>query len=60
MTRAGIFVDVGDEVAAGQQIAISGSTGNSTGCHLHFEVWVGDKAIDPVPFLAGRLDGDPA
>ena len=41
----------GQQVAAGQQIAAVGSTGNSTGPHLHFEVRVGGVAQDPVQWL---------
>ncbi|MBC7519128.1 MAG: peptidoglycan DD-metalloendopeptidase family protein [Microbacteriaceae bacterium] len=50
----GILVSRGQSVAAGQQIARVGSTGNSTGCHLHFEVRNGGGTTDPVPFLAAR------
>lgn len=50
-------VEVGDEVAAGDVIALVGSTGNSTGSHLHFEIRVDGQMIDPLPRLdtyAGR------
>lgn len=50
----GIFVSVGDWVDAGQNIASVGSTGASTGCHLHFEVRIDGTAIDAVPFMADR------
>ncbi|MFP3380871.1 M23 family metallopeptidase, partial [Bacillus sp. SIMBA_069] len=50
----GIGVTVGQHVAAGQPIAQVGSTGLSTGCHLHFEVRVGGLQIDPQPFMAAR------
>ncbi|MGJ7442914.1 peptidoglycan DD-metalloendopeptidase family protein [Aquipuribacter sp. MA13-6] len=47
-------------VHAGQHLGIEGSTGVSTGNHLHFEVHRNGTAIDPVPFMAARgapLDG---
>ncbi|PZF55312.1 M23 family peptidase [Curtobacterium sp. MCSS17_008] len=50
----GILVSVGQHVEAGQQIAKIGSTGWSTGCHLHFETRVNGSAVDPVPFMAAR------
>ncbi len=50
----GILVSYGQHVSAGQQIAKVGSTGWSTGCHLHFETRVNGAATDPVPFMAAR------
>ncbi|ROP63645.1 murein DD-endopeptidase MepM/ murein hydrolase activator NlpD [Curtobacterium sp. PhB130] len=50
----GIMVAAGQHVSAGQQIAQVGSTGWSTGCHLHFETRVNGAAVDPVPFMAAR------
>lgn len=52
MYRNGILVRVGDTVTAGQQIGRTGSSGNSTGCHLHFEVHLNGKPVDPEPFMA--------
>jgi murein DD-endopeptidase MepM/ murein hydrolase activator NlpD len=52
MEDDGLLVVVGQPVAAGQQIARIGSNGDSTACHLHFEVLVNGTAVDPVPFLA--------
>ena len=45
-------VAAGQEVGAGRQIAAVGSTGNSTGPHLHFEVRIGGVARDPAQWLS--------
>jgi murein DD-endopeptidase MepM/ murein hydrolase activator NlpD len=45
------FVEIGQRVLRGQQIALTGSTGLSTGNHLHFQVEVDGIAIDPAPLL---------
>ena len=50
-----IHVKVGQNVEAGKKLAAAGSTGRSTGPHLHYEVRYNGKAIDPQRFLhAGR------
>jgi murein DD-endopeptidase MepM/ murein hydrolase activator NlpD len=42
---------VGQSVAAGEVIAYSGSTGHSTGPHVHFEVRLNGDAVDPLGYL---------
>jgi murein DD-endopeptidase MepM/ murein hydrolase activator NlpD len=48
------YVKVGQKVAAGQLIGLSGNSGNSSGPHLHFEVHVRGRTVDPEPFMAQR------
>lgn len=48
---ATILVRVGETVRRGQQIATVGSTGLSTGPHLHFELKLEGKRVDPLPYL---------
>jgi murein DD-endopeptidase MepM/ murein hydrolase activator NlpD len=47
-----IIVKEGDRILKGQIIGIQGKSGNATGEHLHFELWLNDKHIDPFDFLA--------
>ncbi|MET1036183.1 MAG: M23 family metallopeptidase [Arthrobacter sp.] len=42
---------VGDRVEQGALVALSGTTGNSTGCHVHFEVYLNGKWTDPALYL---------
>jgi murein DD-endopeptidase MepM/ murein hydrolase activator NlpD len=52
-----IQVSIGEKVNTGEQIALSGNTGNSSGPHLHFEIRTTPNygsAVDPVKFLAGK------
>jgi murein DD-endopeptidase MepM/ murein hydrolase activator NlpD len=59
-------VALGDTVTQGQKIGVMGSTGESTGLHLHFEMyrgrWTADhlNAIDPLTMLGLSIPGDPA
>jgi murein DD-endopeptidase MepM/ murein hydrolase activator NlpD len=46
-----IQVIFGQKVSRAQQIGLVGTTGLSTGCHLHFEVRINGTPVDPVPYL---------
>ncbi len=49
-------ITVGDSVKAGQRIGAVGSTGRSTGAHLHIEFNIGNVAINPRIFLEGQFE----
>jgi murein DD-endopeptidase MepM/ murein hydrolase activator NlpD len=46
-----ILVGVGQQVTQGGTVSLVGSTGNSSGPHLHFEVRINGAAVDPLPYL---------
>jgi len=50
---SGYAVVAGDQVRKGQLIGFVGSTGRSTGPHLHYEVRVAGEAVDPTPYMVG-------
>nr|WP_156367480.1 M23 family metallopeptidase [Arthrobacter sp. Leaf69] len=49
--NSSVVVSAGQQVSQGQLIAYSGTTGNSTGCHSHFETWLNGRAVDPMNLL---------
>lgn len=51
MTKPGVLVTKGQKVKAGDQIAKVGSEGHSTGCHLHFQILLDGKLVDPIPII---------
>lgn len=51
MHHSQIYVKQGQQVEKGQQIGLSGTTGRSTGNHLHFQVEKDGTAIDPMIYL---------
>ena len=46
-----LAVSEGQDVSKGQVIAYAGSTGNSTGPHVHFEVRISGDPVDPMGYL---------
>jgi len=55
---SGYAVAEGDRVHKGDLIGYVGSTGRSTGPHLHYEVRIAGEAVNPVPYLAGEVSAE--
>lgn len=53
----GVLVNVGQTVNAGDLIALMGSSGASTGVHLHFELYLNGGRVDPAPYFNKDLPG---
>ncbi|GAA4774821.1 peptidoglycan DD-metalloendopeptidase family protein [Microbacterium gilvum] len=49
----GVLVGYGQWVNAGDLIALEGNTGNSFGCHLHYEVYLNGATTNPIDYMAG-------
>ncbi|NII50031.1 peptidoglycan DD-metalloendopeptidase family protein [Frigoribacterium endophyticum] len=56
MQTGSVEVKVGDTVTVGQLVGKVGSTGNSTGAHLHFEIHLAGVPVDPYPWLQANTN----
>ena len=56
MKTNSVKVKAGDLVRRGQKIGYMGTTGNSTGAHLHFGIKMNNAWVDPEPYLLGKKD----
>src|SRR5690606_6347628 len=56
--NASLLVKKGQRVIKGQRIALSGTTGRSTGPHLHYEIWINGSAVDPLEYALSQLKDD--
>ena len=56
LKKNGLLVKKGSAVKAGQAIATMGDTGHCTGVHLHFDVIINNKRVDPLPYLCGEKE----
>lgn len=54
LKKGSIAVKKGAKVVKGQILGYMGSTGNSTGAHLHFGIYTGKEYVDPKPYLQGK------
>lgn len=54
MKKGSRTVKVGDKVTKGQILGYMGATGNVTGAHLHFDISINGKYVDPQPYLMGE------
>ncbi|QZH76614.1 MAG: M23 family metallopeptidase [Erythrobacter sp.] len=53
-------VSSGEQVRSGDLIGYVGSTGRSTGPHLHYEVRVANEAVNPIPYMVAQIDSTDA
>jgi len=44
-------VSYGEQVSRGEVIGYTGATGNTTGCHVHFELWFNGAPVNPMSYL---------